>query len=127
VVQMTTFISKKRFKPRASALSYIMDKFLLAENPMRPESGLWVIHLLTPVAIIRCTEVKEAADEVSQDYVYINSDNVAEQWTLSIYFTEKDIDEEELYHLLDRAWRWYRSYMQWEDKNIDTNEEANEN
>jgi hypothetical protein len=104
-----------------------MDKFLLAENPMRPESGLWVIHLLTPVAIIRCTEVKEAADEVSQDYVYINSDNVAEQWTLSIYFTEKDIDEEELYHLLDRAWRWYRSYMQWEDKNIDTNEEANEN
>lgn len=104
-----------------------MDKFLLGENPLRPESGLWIIHMLDPVAIIRCTEVKEAADKVSQDYVYINTDNVAEQWTLSVFFIDKDIEEKEMYHLLDRAWRWYRSYMQWEDKNIDTNEEANEN
>lgn len=104
-----------------------MDKFLLAENPMRPESGLWINHMLDPIAIIRCMEGNGEVDKIRQDYVYINVDNVPEQWTLSIFFIDKDIEEKEMHHLLDRAWRWYRSYMKWEDDNIDIDEQANEN
>jgi hypothetical protein len=105
-----------------------MDRFLLAENPMRPEqSGVWINHMLDPVAIIRCSEGKTNVDKVNQYFVYINTDNVPEEWTLSIYFIARDIEEKEMHHLLDRAWRWYRAYMEYEDKNIDIDDEAKDN
>jgi len=106
-----------------------MDKFLLAENPMRPEqSGIWIIHMLDPVAIIQCTEGREDNDNTFRHYVYINADNVPEEWTLSIFFIAIDgLTDKDHEHLLDRAWRWYRSYMQWEDKNIDIDDEAIDN
>jgi len=97
-----------------------MDKFLLAENPMRPEqSGLWIVHLLTPQAIIKCIEGHEHTASPFKHYSFKNSDEVIEEWTLSAYhFFSTDFitePEEQVTPLLDRAWRWYRSYMQWED------------
>lgn len=100
-----------------------MDKFLLAENPMRPEqSGLWVIHLLNPKAIIQCIEGHQVTTAPYAHYSFQNIDGVVEQWTLSAYFlfttdflTNPD---QQARPLLDRAWRWYRAYMEWEDKNI---------
>ena len=99
-----------------------MDRFLLAENPMRPEqSGIWIIHMLEPQAHIRCIEGKEAPAVAHQHYVYINTDNVAEEWTLAIQYISLDgLTDAEHQHLLDRAWRWFRSYMKWEDNNIDS-------
>lgn len=108
-----------------------MDKFLIADNPMREDSGTWVIHLLAPMAIIRCTEGHVRIDSVYKHYQFKNGDGVLEEWTLSAYhfFTTDFISEPEqqVIPLLDRAWRWYRSYMKWEDNNLDINEEANEN
>jgi len=108
-----------------------MDKFLLAENPMREDSGLWVIHLLEPMAIIRCIEGHERVGALYRHYQYRNGDGVIEEWTLSIHhlFTQEILAKQnEVWEtMLDRAWRWYRAYMEFEDKNIDTNEEAKEN
>lgn len=108
-----------------------MDKFLLAENPMREDSGTWVIHLLEPKAIIRCTEGHVKIDSVYKHYQFKNSDGAIEEWTLSAYhfFTTDFLTEPETQAipLLDRAWRWYRSYMNWEDKNIDIDDQATDN
>jgi hypothetical protein len=109
-----------------------MDKFLIAENPMRPDdSGLWIIHLLNPQAHIECLEGHIQTDKIHKNYSFINSDGVIEEWTLSahFFFTTDFISdpEQQVAPLLDRAWRWFRSYLEFEDKNIDTNEQANDN
>lgn len=104
-----------------------MDKFLLAENPMRPEqSGSFIIHMLDPVAIIKCDEnhVHFLPGKFYKHFQFNNSDNLMENWTLSIHFMfTKELDSEQhdkiVDHMLDRAWRWYRSYLEWEDKQID--------
>jgi hypothetical protein len=108
-----------------------MNKFLLAENPMRPDSGTWIVHLLDPKAIIRCTERHVQVDAIYKHFQYKNSDGVIKEWTLSAYhfFTTDFISEPEAQvgPLLDRAWRWYRAYMEFEDKNIHTDESEKEN
>ncbi len=109
-----------------------MNRFLLADNPMHPEqSGAWVIHTLNPKSMIRCLEGHVVTDEPYRHYTYRNTDGVIEEWTLSAYhlFTTDFLTEpeEQVGKLLDRAWRWYRAYMEWEDTNIDTDESAIEN
>lgn len=108
-----------------------MDRFLLAENPMRPESGIWVIHLLEPKAIIQCVEGHKRVGALYRHYQYTNSDGIIEQWTLSAYhfFTTDFISEPEqqVIPLLDRAWRWFRSYMEFEDKQINDEENTTDN
>lgn len=106
-----------------------MDKFLIAENPQRPEdSGLWVIHLLDPVAIIQCIEGHADPGRPYAHFSFRNPDGVVEEWTLSAwhFFTADFITEPEdqVQPLLKRAWRWFRSYLKWEDNNIDEDEEA---
>ena len=105
-----------------------MDKFLLAENPMRPDDhGVYIIHLLDPVAIITCMEgmvlMKKDSKDVFKKYQFRNSDGIIEEWTFVIYHLAKtnygtDPDQGPV-KLLDRAWRWYRAYLEWEDKQID--------
>lgn len=109
-----------------------MDKFLLAENPLRPEqSGLWIVHMLDPKAIIRCTQGNIPADDIRRHYSFKNTDGVIEEWTLSAYhfFTTDFLTEPEAQagKLLDRAWRWFRAYMEAEDNIIDSDEKTNEN
>ena len=105
-----------------------MDKFLLAENPQRSEqSGLWIIHMLDPITIICCTQGQEEVGEIFKHFAFANIDGVQEYWTLSIYFSNGNGDlETKAFKLLDRAWRWYRSYMEWEDANngvVDSDDE----
>lgn len=97
-----------------------MDKFLLAENPMRSEqSDLWIIHMLNPITIICCTPGEVERGRVFKHYMFTNTLQAQEFWTFSIYFSNGPGDiETRAFKLLDRAWRWYRSYMEWEDKNI---------
>lgn len=109
-----------------------MDKFLLGENPMRPaQSGLWVIHLLNPKAIIRCTSGHVQIDTIYRHYQFENADGVIEEWTLSAYhfFTTDFVSEPEkqVMPLLDRAWRWFRSYLEWEDENSDIDNYGKDN
>ena len=109
-----------------------MDKFLLAENPMRQEqSGLWVIHMLQPQAHIECLEGHVNTDRPHKHYSFTNVDGVVEEWTLSahFFFTFDFIrePEDQVIPLLDRAWRWFRSYLESEDNNIDIDDEATDN
>lgn len=109
-----------------------MDKFLLAENPMRPDdTGLWVIHLLDPKAIIRCTHGHVQIDSICRHYQFMNIDNKIEEWTLSAYhlFTTDFLSEPEVQagKLLDKAWRWFRAYLKFEDQNFDEDERATDN
>lgn len=108
-----------------------MDKFLLAENPMRPESGTWIVHLLSPQAHIKCTEGHERVGAMYRHYTYKNTDGLIEEWTLSIQFMftqDFTTPQEQVWEtLLDRAWRWYRAYMEWEDNNLDIDNDAKEN
>jgi hypothetical protein len=111
-----------------------MDKFLLAENPMRPDqSGLFIIHMLDPIAIIQCREahVSEKEGEILKYFYFKNIDGVTEEWTLSIFhfFTTDFLEqpEDRALKLLDRAWRWYRAYMEWEDNKIDSDEFGEQN
>lgn len=104
-----------------------MNKFLLAENPMRPEqSGLWIIHLLDPQAIIKCDEdhLEFEPGKFYKHFSFKNSDEIVEYWTLSVHFMfTRELDSEQhsaiVDQMLSRAWRWYRAYMEWEDKNTE--------
>lgn len=103
-----------------------MDKFLLAENPQRPDnSGLFIIHMLDPVAIIQCEEqwYELQAGKFYKHFHYKNATDIIENWTLSIHFLfSTELNSEKHHkivdHMLDRAWRWFRSYLEFEDKNL---------
>lgn len=103
-----------------------MDKFVLAENPMREDHDVFICHLLNPVAIFQTHEghvIFENAEKIYRHYQFKNIDGIIEEWTLSVhhffttdFLTEPNVQAEKL---IDKAWRWYRAYMEWEDKNID--------
>jgi len=106
-----------------------MDKFLLAENPMRPDdSGPFIIHMLDPIAIIKCTPGHDHVGNIFKQYQFTNADKQLEGWTLSIYhlFTADMLEkpEDRALKLLDRAWRWYRAYMETEDGGIKDEEKG---
>ncbi len=93
-----------------------MDKFLLAENPMRPESsGLWINHMLNPKTIIRCSEGHIIPpEEIYHYFQFMNNTGLLEEWTLSVYSMAGVESKENTLKLLDRAWRWFRSYLEFQ-------------
>lgn len=92
-----------------------MDKFILAKNPLREKSGIWINHMLNPKAIIRCSESHLTFDnEIYCQYQFRNQKGIIEEWTLSIYHIAY---EDQQSQILDRAWRWFRSYLESDYKN----------
>lgn len=95
-----------------------MNKFVLGENPMRPDDpDLYIIHLPDPVAII---EVEEDHIEYPPGKWYRHFVFNEELFTLSVHFLwTRELDTEQhnaiVNKMLDKAWRWWRAYMQWED------------
>lgn len=89
-----------------------MDKFLLASNPMREGSGEWIIQMITPVATIRCFPGHGQIIDPDREkhYQYMQENDKPAQWTLSVHFIEDP--KADCVHILDRAWRWFRSYLQ---------------
>lgn len=91
---------------------------------MRPDDdATFIIHLLAPVAIIQVHEDHIATGKIQAHFGYNNADGLREQFTLSIhhFFTADFLEtpEDRAIQLLDKAWRWYRSYLEWEDKQFD--------
>ena len=83
------------------------------------QSDLWIIHMLDPIIIICCTEGEVERGNIFKHYLYSNITGRPERWTLSIYFANGSGDvETRAFKLLDRAWRWYRAYMEWEDQKL---------
>lgn len=106
-----------------------MDRFLLAENPMKSEPTQFIIHTVKPKCFIEAAVADEQPDVISSGlphkvYEFINIDGIPETWALIIRGVFDNSTVQEQGKLLDRAWRWFRSYMEWEDRNIDESEDA---
>lgn len=91
-----------------------MDKFLLASNPMTGnKSGQFVIHMLEPVMVITCNPGHiDAKGQESKHYQFSDAMLTVHEWTLSIYHSESTANLERQVAILDRAWRWFRSYLE---------------
>lgn len=109
-----------------------MNKFILGENPMRPDDpGLYVIHLLQPIAIFECLEGHVAARDIFRHYTFRNADGILEEWTLSVHhlFTTDFLTEpaDRAGPLLDKAWRWFRAYLENQDENLNLEDYGKQN
>ncbi|TAJ13061.1 hypothetical protein DMA11_10370 [Marinilabiliaceae bacterium JC017] len=98
-----------------------MYRFLLAENPMR-EGRVFILHTVAPKCLIEVAEPQ--SDPVSSGYPhqvfsYTNIDGVKETWALIVRDVYDQPDIIDVGKLLQRAWKWYRAYLENEDKNID--------
>lgn len=98
-----------------------MDKFLLAENPMidPDDRDLYIIHAIPPFSMIQAVQGagKAPVDQrLYQSFAFRNIQGTIEDWTLVIIYSEGTPEQAD--KLLSKAWRWYRSYMEWEDKNL---------
>lgn len=94
--------------------------------------GLWIIHLPNPNAIIEAVLIGEKVHAKNavyfKEYQYSNSDGILELWQLRLhhYFSTLFCDDKEAevqaFKMLDNAWHWYKSYLIFEDENIDNYE-----
>jgi hypothetical protein len=91
-----------------------MDKFLLAQNPMTGgKSGQFVIHMLDPVMIITCqTGHLELYGRTYRQYQFADKGSTIYLWTLSVHHSQDGTNLERENAILDRAWRWFRSYLE---------------
>ena len=113
-----------------------MDRFLLAENPIKQgnedDQKQYIIHTIKPKLIIEAVNVNENPNVVSSEYPhqvysYENSEGIGETWALVIRDVYDSSSNAEQGKLLDRAWRWFWAYLKWEDENIDESELSNFN
>lgn len=103
-----------------------MHKFILGENPQgNGDSGLWIIHLPKPQAIIEVihedSKVHSKIEDYSLNSYYKNPNGVTETIRLKLYFLfstlfmSKDAEIKLKNKILKEAWNWYRAYLIWED------------
>lgn len=104
-----------------------MERFYLVEDPKTGGSDLFILHTIYPECLIRLIFVpdEEPGDyEDSIRFDYENSDGVNEEWILQVVRNYHNTSIDELYYVIALAWEWYKSYLEWEDENIDEGDEA---
>lgn len=82
-----------------------MNKFVLADNPMRADDELYVVHLLDPVAIFKVVPKVGGFD--LEVHHFFTTDFIAD-------------GEEQVDKLKKKAWHWFKSYLKTEDENEST-------
>ena len=94
-----------------------MHKFLLATNPLAPQScGVWIIHNVKPICIIN---VVYGEDKPKTKNIIYHKKFFADgkEYTLYIHhyfttdFNEEKKADELCEKILNRAWRWYFNYL----------------
>jgi hypothetical protein len=98
-----------------------MHKFLLANNPLAPDSsGIWLIHLIKPISIIEVVKdgqkIHSKAAVFFQEFEFKGPISTTKfQLRLYHYFTtnlDESIDNEILCkNLLNESWNWYKAYL----------------
>ena len=93
-----------------------LTRFLIADNPMVEGSPSAIIHTVEPKAIIEILEGHVECASPYGHYVYHE-----ERYTLRVHHLMTQEFDSEKHHLiinklLDRAWHWYKAYMQWQDE-----------
>lgn len=119
-----------------------ITEFLLCENPMRSGSrseggaGLFILKTSEPLCIIECVALDEedpvgGLDDVFDFFEFKNADGLIEKHQLFLIRPKSAslTDQEALFFrkIIQKAWRWYRSYLEFEDENLDENEKSSEN
>lgn len=110
-----------------------MDKFLLAEHPMRTDHGVFILVNVAPEMLIKCTCLNEDEGVGNLDdyfglFTHKNSNGTAEQWELCVVkfynlsYGEAEEITPKIRKRITEAWHWYKAYLEWEDGNIDTDE-----
>jgi hypothetical protein len=102
-----------------------LTRFLIADNPMVEGAPSAIIHTVSPQAIIEVIEGHIYATSPYRHFQYVNTDGLAELYTLRVHHlftTEFDGEQHHIIttKLLSKAWHWYMAYMNWEDQQIDT-------
>lgn len=82
---------------------------MVPDNP-----GAFIVHAIPPFALIRAELGQHQPDTLFVQYAFRNMNGVIEDWTLYIHYIETSKDDTA--KLLDKAWRWYRAYLEWEDQ-----------
>lgn len=100
-----------------------LTPFLIADNPMMGTSASAIIHTEDPKAIIEIIEGHTQENSPFRHFSLINSDGLPELYTLRVHHlftTEFDAEKHHLMtdNLLDKAWKWFVSYLNWEDQQI---------
>jgi hypothetical protein len=119
-----------------------ISEFLLCENPMKAGSrseggaGLFVLKTTSPICLIECRSMDEdkphmALTDIFDFYEFVNADGIFERHQLILVFPKSaEVKESDIHNfrkILDKSWRWYRSYIDFEDGGIDEIEYAKEN
>ncbi len=107
-------------------------QFLLAENPLQQEQGVYILHTQWPQMLIKCIHRDEHPEYIIPEHQFwiefdyrSKLDNNHEAVILCVQllfnvndFTEAITIQDDIFKVLKRAKRWYISYMMWEDDNI---------
>jgi hypothetical protein len=109
-----------------------MIKFTLSENPNKPGcrseggAGLFIIHHLQPISIIEVDLVTQLHPATDTSHCYTYNGQTKEYWQLTLQFCYQQVGapDVDVHKLLKRAWHWHAAYLEWEDNNIDTDEQA---
>lgn len=113
-----------------------MDRFLLSENVNRADDNrpTYILQTTKPRMLIKIIpfdsleKVNYKLDDVFDLFRYVNLDGLIENFMLKVVQhydnrTEQTIDLniEKIRKDLKKAWYWYKSYLRFEDAEIDRN------
>ncbi len=92
------------------------------------EGKHYILHTIAPKCIIEICLPDD--DPISSGYphqvfTYFNPDETKETYALVVRDVYDQSDMDAVGKLLNRAWKWYRAYLEWEDDNIDEDERNN--
>lgn len=109
-----------------------MDRFLLCENPLMDSNRpIYILQTIKHRMLIQVIPYEEESDlsynldDVFDLFSFVNSDGLKENYMFKVVtfydLSENEIDEymSEIRLHITKAWKWYKSYMIWQDKQID--------
>lgn len=109
-----------------------MDRFLLCENPMKDENRpIYILQNIKHRMLIQVIPYGDlehtgyTLEDVFDLFTYDNPAGFTENYMLKVVeFYDLDITEidevmPEIRLHITKAWKWYKSYIIWQDKEID--------
>lgn len=98
-------------------------QFLLAENPLKIDQGVFVLHCQYPHILIGIIHRDEHPEYITPEHnffiEFMYNDEAILLVIHSIFnvneFTEAIAIQDDLFRVLNRAKRWYIEYLKWED------------
>lgn len=109
-----------------------MDRFLLAENPLKVETE-YILHTIEPKCLIEVTygyETERLKEVLKNPYVRAYTiDSTGEKFALSLAdsYGQTEWNKERFENLAARAFRWFANYINLEDYEIAKSKKAREN